>query len=148
MTTEASPRILFATIAAGGSHVSTAQAMAEAVVRHGAEARVYEPMMEYGFAELDRRHKASWRRMLSNPASIVWGQRVIDAVPRVTVQLQRWPSGQSSPTGIERRALADVVQRGGRRIDGIFLSTDMVAGNFDDVPLGSFVHNGVLGVGM
>ena len=67
MTTDRAPRILFATIAAGGAHVSTAHAMAEAAGRLGAEARVYEPMVEYGFGDLDARHKAGWRRMLSRP---------------------------------------------------------------------------------
>lgn len=90
MTAERAPRILFATIAAGGAHVSTAKAMAEAAGRRGAETRIYEPMIEYGFGGLDERHKASWRRMLARPRSIVWGQRLIDAIPRVTVQAHRW----------------------------------------------------------
>ncbi len=90
MTSSSAPRILFATIAAGGAHVSTAQAMAEAVGRLGAQTRVFEPMVDYGFTGLDLRHKAGWRRMLARPGSIVWGQRLIDAIPRVTVQTHRW----------------------------------------------------------
>jgi UDP-N-acetylglucosamine:LPS N-acetylglucosamine transferase len=84
--------ILFATIAAGGSHVSTAWAMAEALDRrHPGEfaASVREPMLEWGFEELDRRHKDGWRRALRNPWSIVWGQRLIDTLPAATVAFHR-----------------------------------------------------------
>jgi UDP-N-acetylglucosamine:LPS N-acetylglucosamine transferase len=107
MTTPRAPRILFATIAAGGAHVSTAHAMAQAVGRLGAEARVYEPMVEYGFTRLDARHKASWRRMLARPGSIVWGQRLIDAVPRLTVQLHRWLLDGFARVAAERIAAED-----------------------------------------
>lgn len=85
-------RILFATIAAGGSHVSTAQALAEAVARcapgrFGLE--VLEPMPAWGAAALDRRHKESWKGMLRRPRSIVRSQRLIDRLPRLTVALHR-----------------------------------------------------------
>ena len=86
------PSILFATIAAGGSHVSTATAMSEAVERHYPgqfELSVREPMRDYGFEELDRNHKESWRRALRHPWSIVWGQLLIDAFPRLTASFHR-----------------------------------------------------------
>ncbi|NBC95773.1 MAG: hypothetical protein GVY27_05405 [Deinococcus-Thermus bacterium] len=108
MTTDRAPRILFATIAAGGAHVSTAQAMAEAAGRLGAETRVYEPMVDYGFGDLDARHKAGWRRMLSRPGSIVWGQRLIDAVPRLTVQAHRWLLDGFARVAAERLPAEDV----------------------------------------
>lgn len=101
------PRILFATIAAGGAHVSTAQAMAEAVGRLGAETRVYEPMIEYGFTALDLRHKAGWRRMLAQPGSIVWGQRLLDAIPPVTVQVHRRLLDGFARVAAERLAAED-----------------------------------------
>lgn len=85
-------RILFATIAAGGAHVSTAHALAEAVERVAPgrfELDVMEPMPAWGFERLDRRHKESWRRMLRDPASIVRSQRLIDRVPAATVWLHR-----------------------------------------------------------
>ncbi len=85
-------KILFATIAAGGSHVSSAQAMKEALEarypeRFGLE--LYEPMKAYGFEALDTRHKESWRWALAHPWTVVWGQRVIDSVPRVSVAFHR-----------------------------------------------------------
>ena len=107
MTTERAPRILFATIAAGGAHVSTAKAMAVAAARAGAETHVYEPMVEYGFDDLDARHKAAWRRMLARPRSIVWGQRLIDAVPRVSVQLHRWLLDGFARVAAKRLSAAD-----------------------------------------
>lgn len=81
------PRIVVATIAAGGGHVATARAMAEAIEadRPGAyRVEVVEPMIDLGFATLDARHKAAWRRMLAAPWSARWGQRLIDALPAVT----------------------------------------------------------------
>ena len=86
------PKILFATIKAGGSHVSSAQAMKEALETHhpgrfGLE--IYEPMKAYGFEKLDARHKEGWRRALAHPWTVVWGQRVIDSAPRLTVALHR-----------------------------------------------------------
>lgn len=86
------PRILFATIAAGGSHVSTAHALAEAIECHYPgefDLAVREPMLDYGFEELDRRHKESWKRALGNPWTIVWGQVLIDAFPRLTAAFHR-----------------------------------------------------------
>src|SRR5690625_554704 len=85
--------ILFTTIAAGGSHVSTATAMSQAVDRHEGDAldtHVFEPMPEYGFEKLDRRHKAGWRRALENPWTIVWGQRLLDTFPAASVAFHRY----------------------------------------------------------
>lgn len=79
--------VLFATIAAGGGHVATAEAMAEALTRfHGDafEARVSDVMAEVGPAWLDRSHKRSWKRMLGRPRWIRASQRVMDRMPRPT----------------------------------------------------------------
>jgi UDP-N-acetylglucosamine:LPS N-acetylglucosamine transferase len=81
------PRIVFATIAAGGGHVAPAQAMAEAVAAAAPgefDVTVSDFMHELGFVAEDARHKAQWRWMLAHPWSARWGQRVIDAVPAVT----------------------------------------------------------------
>ena len=86
------PKILFATIAAGGSHVSSAEAMKEALGAHYPERfglELYEPMKAYGFDALDTRHKESWRWALAHPWTVVWGQRVIDNAPRVSIALHR-----------------------------------------------------------
>ena len=67
---ERRPMILFATIAAGGGHVTVARAMAEAVEHHYPgrfELRVSDYMKEVGakeVADLDRLHKDTWRFML------------------------------------------------------------------------------------
>ena len=86
------PTILFATIAAGGGHVATARAMAEAVEHHYPgrfELRVSDYMKDLGIAGLDRFHKDSWRRALRYPILARVGQRVIDAFPRLTIAVQR-----------------------------------------------------------
>lgn len=76
--------VYFATIAAGGGHVATANALAEAVreVRGGAaRTDVVDVMKEFGFGGLDARHKESWRRLLKRPWLVRAGQRVMDAAP-------------------------------------------------------------------
>jgi UDP-N-acetylglucosamine:LPS N-acetylglucosamine transferase len=86
------PRIVFATIAAGGGHVTPAHAMAEAVALVAPEAfeiTVTDLMHDLGWRELDRRHKEQWRWMLAHPWTIRVGQRVIDAVPRLTRAILR-----------------------------------------------------------
>lgn len=82
--------VFFATIAAGGGHVATANAMAEALHEHaeGVTTRVSDIMSEFGFEELDRRHKDSWREMLKKPQLVRWGQRMTDAVPSLTRNAQ------------------------------------------------------------
>lgn len=85
--TGAAPSVFFATITAGGGHLATANAMAEAL--HEAcpgafETRVSDVMAEFGFAELDRRHKASWRAMLRRPKLVRAGQRLMDSAPGLT----------------------------------------------------------------
>lgn len=80
-------QVLFATIAAGGGHVATANAMAEALALHHPGAfgsRVSDVMAEIGPAWLDRRHKASWKRMLARPRLVRNAQRLMDRAPRLT----------------------------------------------------------------
>lgn len=92
---ERRPRILFATIAAGGGHVAVARAMAEAIEHHYPgrfELRVSDYMKEVGVkkvADLDRLHKNIWRFMLRYPVLARTSQRVMDAFPRTTVAIQR-----------------------------------------------------------
>jgi 1,2-diacylglycerol 3-beta-galactosyltransferase len=81
------PRILFATIAAGGGHVATAHAMAEALERHFPghfETQVSDFMADLGLTGQDRRHKSFWRWALRHPHLTRAGQHAIDAVPRLT----------------------------------------------------------------
>ncbi|MBN2553927.1 MAG: glycosyltransferase [Spirochaetales bacterium] len=90
--TDDRPCILFATVAAGGSHVSTAQAMKEAIETHYPgryRLEISEIMVEYGFRDLDRRHKALWRLALQHPWSIWLVQGVIDALPQISVPVQK-----------------------------------------------------------
>ena len=86
------PTILFATIAAGGGHVATARAMAEAIERYYPgrfELRVSDYMKDVGFTAFDRQHKQSWRRALRYPVLARTGQRVIDTFPRPYMTFQR-----------------------------------------------------------
>ena len=86
------PKILFATISAGGGHVATARAMAEAIERSYPgefELRVSDYMKEVGVTGLDRRHKDSWRRALRYPFLARAGQRLIDTFPRPAIAAQR-----------------------------------------------------------
>jgi len=89
------PRILFATIAAGGGHVATAHAMSEAVEHHYPgefELRVSDYMKEAGWrvvADLDGLHKDIWRFMLRYPVLARGSQRLMDAFPRLTIAAQR-----------------------------------------------------------
>ena len=78
------PDILFATMAVGGSHVANAQAMAEAVEsvapgRYSMDQR--ELALDYEFNTFDNLHKGGWRKALEHPWTVVWGQRLIDALP-------------------------------------------------------------------
>src|SRR5919205_4015358 len=89
------PTILFATIAAGGGHVATARAMAEAIEHHYPgyfELRVSDYMREVGakkVASLDRLHKETWRFMLRYPSLARGSQRLMDAFPHLTILAQR-----------------------------------------------------------
>lgn len=79
--------VLFATIAAGGGHVATANAMAEELHRlhpGAVSTRVSDVMAEFGFEKLDKRHKESWREMLKRPRLVRLGQRLMDAAPGLT----------------------------------------------------------------
>ncbi len=85
-------KIVFATVAAGGSHVSTAHAMKQALGVHFPgqfDTQVREIMPEFGFEDLDERHKQSWRRALRHPWSVILGQKIIDTFPRTTIALHR-----------------------------------------------------------
>ena len=86
------PRILFATIAAGGAHVSTAEAMAQAIERvypERFEIQISEIMRDFGFEVFDKRHKETWRWALSHPWSVHLGQALSDGLPQLSVTLQR-----------------------------------------------------------
>lgn len=86
------PRIVFATIAAGGGHVTLARAMAEAVevAAPGAfDLEISDLVLDLGFEALDARHKAQWRWMLTRPWSARWGQRLLDAFPGGTRRVLR-----------------------------------------------------------
>jgi UDP-N-acetylglucosamine:LPS N-acetylglucosamine transferase len=107
---DARPEIFFATIAAGGGHVATARAMAEAIEKlypGRFTLTVSDYMKEVGVAEFDRRHKDSWRLALRYPALARTGQWLMDAFPRLTVAAQR-----RLTTEFARAAAADL---GGRR---------------------------------
>lgn len=85
-------RVFFATIAAGGGHVATANAMAEALHTYYQgefTTRVSDVMAEFGAAGLDRRHKAGWRALLRRPELVRVGQRLTDAAPAITRLSQR-----------------------------------------------------------
>ena len=89
---DARPEILFATIAAGGGHVATARAMAEAVEKlypGHFTLTVSDYMKEVGVEEFDRRHKDSWRLALRYPVLARAGQWIMDSLPGVTVAGQR-----------------------------------------------------------
>jgi len=80
-------RVFFATIAAGGGHVATARALAEALHADYPgefETRVSDVMAEFGAAGLDRGHKASWKALLRRPRLVRLGQRLTDAAPALT----------------------------------------------------------------
>lgn len=82
--------VLLATIAAGGGHVATARAMAEAVEEaSGGElrARVVDVMAEHA-PRLDARHKAGWRALLARPRLVRASQRAMDAAPAVSRAVQ------------------------------------------------------------
>jgi len=86
------PTLFFATLAAGGGHVATAKAMAQAVeAGYPGEFGlvVSDFMLELGFLEQDRRHKEGWAWMLGHPWSARWGQRVLDRFPRLTNRYHR-----------------------------------------------------------
>ena len=79
--------VFFATLAAGGGHVATARALAqglEAASPGGFEIIVSDYMLELGLTKHDRQHKASWAWMLAHPWSARYGQRVLDAFPKLT----------------------------------------------------------------
>ena len=92
MKPSARATLLFATIAAGGGHVASARAMAEAIERSYPEqfaVGIADFMAEVGATVFDQRHKAMWRWALRYPQSARLGQRVIDALPQLAMRVQR-----------------------------------------------------------
>ncbi len=92
MKPPARARLLFTTIAAGGGHVATARAMTEAIEHLYPEQfdmRIADYMYEVGATGFDQRHKAIWRWALRYPLSARLGQHVIDAMPQLTMRVQR-----------------------------------------------------------
>ena len=93
----AQPLIFFPTIAAGGGHVATARAMAQAIEAHlpGAfRTEVSDYMLELGnqhpdIRTFDARHKASWKVALEYPLLARFGQRLLDTFPAPTRAVQR-----------------------------------------------------------
>ncbi len=86
------PHVFFATITAGGGHMATAKAMAEALAADypgGFETTISDYMLELGLGDQDRRHKESWAWMLAHPQSARVGQRVLDTFPRLTNRAHR-----------------------------------------------------------
>ena len=91
------PRIFFATIAAGGGHVATARAMAQAVEAAYPgefESEISDYMLELGqrharVRTFDARHKALWRTILAHPRLARYGQRLLDAAPGLTYAAHR-----------------------------------------------------------
>ena len=81
------PLVFFATLAAGGGHVATARALAESLEAASPgdfEIVVSDYMLNLGLTAHDRQHKASWAWMLAHPWSARYGQRVLDAFPKLT----------------------------------------------------------------
>src|SRR5690606_17880318 len=86
----AAREVLMATVAAGGGHVATARAMAEAVAEASdgeLTARVVDVMAEHA-PRLDARHKAGWRALLARPRLIRASQAVMDAAPAASRTVQ------------------------------------------------------------
>ncbi len=82
--------VLLATIAAGGGHVATATALAEAVEEASGGAlvaRVTDVMAAYA-PRLDARHKAGWRALLARPRLLRAAQAAMDAVPALSRGVQ------------------------------------------------------------
>jgi UDP-N-acetylglucosamine:LPS N-acetylglucosamine transferase len=86
------PHIALATIAAGGGHVATARAMAQAIAAaypDQFDLTISDLMSDLGFTAQDHRHKAQWRWMLAHPWTARSGQQLIDAFPSVTRRVLR-----------------------------------------------------------
>ena len=86
-------RIVFASIATGGSHINTATAMKEAIEREFPgryTIEILDSIRNFGFEKIDAFTKAMWRRALANPWTIVVGQHFIDSVPRFTTSFLRF----------------------------------------------------------
>lgn len=86
------PHVFFATLAVGGGHVATAQALAqglEAASPGTFETTVSDYMNDLGLSKHDRRHKESWAWMLAHPWSARYGQRLLDTFPRLTNRYHR-----------------------------------------------------------
>lgn len=111
---EAVRRVLFATIAAGGGHVATARAMAEAIRSHYPdefEAHVSDFMFDLGMLREDRQHKELWRWALARPQLVRTGQHILDAAPTLTRRYHRLMLRRFSKTAAEdlRRRPVDLI---------------------------------------
>jgi UDP-N-acetylglucosamine:LPS N-acetylglucosamine transferase len=120
-------KLLFTTIAAGGGHVATAHAMAQAV-----EARYpgqFEIVISDFMAELllglDKRHKDFWRWALAHPQVARQGQRVMDSLPTVTRAYHRQiltPFARQAAPYLQRAAPALIIANHGWLTMGLTLS--------------------------
>ena len=121
-------RLLFATIAAGGGHVATARAMAEAVEYHYPARfgmRISDYMDEVGSTGFDRRHKLLWRWALSYPVSARLGQHLIDAMPQPAMSVQRQllgPFARRAAAQLERDPVDLIVSNHGLVTTGLALA--------------------------
>lgn len=122
------PKLLFATIAAGGGHVATARAMAQAVetLYPGAfEITLLDYMKEVGVVGFDRRHKEMWRWALRFPFTARLGQRVIDGLPQLAMQIQRrmlLPFARAARQDLELRRPDLIISNHGLLTTGLALA--------------------------
>ena len=94
------PRILFATVAAGGGHLPPALAMGEAVedAAPGAyDTQVSDLMLDLGLVRFDTRHKAQWRWMLARPWTASSNRPAFCGASRLS-SIVRAPASRASST--------------------------------------------------
>ena len=87
------PQLLFATIAAGGGHIASAKAMAQAIEAqypNQFEISILDYMHEIGPRRFDQQHKHLWKQALRFPVSARLGQRLIDSLPALSRQVQHF----------------------------------------------------------
>ena len=103
--------LLLATIAAGGGHVASARAMAQALERlypAQVEVRISDFMQEVGATSFDQRHKAMWRWALRYPQSARLGQRQAACHQAVVRHDQVGRSGRQMPCGEPREGFQEL----------------------------------------
>lgn len=129
----ARPHLFFATIAAGGGHVASARAMAQAIAALEPERfdlSVSDYMSDLGasapeVARFDKQHKDGWRWALRYPLSARLGQRLIDSVPALTMRVQRSlldPFARAAAADLARRSPQLVVSNHGLLTTGLALA--------------------------